>query len=318
MKIEFIDRDISMTPIKILEHLYYYRAQYGISVRQITGKPQDYWQKLPERLRKVRDDPTELNSIIAELETNAKRAEDRIMKMRSQVKGKWEEKEIVINFQLLSVLCALPAKLVAITFRNLVKRNDIPHRYRIVDLHIEGVKGEDSNFVEPDLLLLGDNHLLMVEMKTRGGKSSSRNYPPGQLLNYIRLVSECKNSDDKQLPTCFLHLILVPTTDRQWLEKHEKWVKGYDINTGLLSIDFDMCIKLGKRMSWNISRERICQLLKETPIYYRSWKQLSDAFNELAINEFDDEQNKEHWNRIGKELSKLAERAASHVRDKVS
>jgi hypothetical protein len=312
MKIQFINRDISKGPIKVLTHLYYYRAQYGISVKQITGQHQDYWRKLPTQLGEAKDNPKVLNSIIKELENIAEGSEERLKKMRSQVKGKWEEKEIVLNAQLLSVLCALPEKLLAMTFKNLVKRNDIPEKYRIVDLYIKGIKGEDTDFVEPDLLLLGNNHLSMVEIKTRGGENSSRSYPPKQLLNYIRLVSECQNSDDKQLPTCFLHLILVPTTDLHWLENNKEWVRNYDKNTGLLSIDFDMCIKLGKKSSWNISYERIYQLLKETPIYYFAWEHLVDAFKS-SINELDDKHYKEHWERIGTELSKLAKRTTKYI-----
>ena len=311
MEIKFDDSDISNCPIKVLRHLYYYRAQYGISVKQITGQHQDYWRELPIRLRKAQDNQKLLSSIIEELEDIAKGSEGRLSKIRSQVDGKWAEKEIVINAQLLSLLGALPENLLAMTFRTLVKRNDIPQKYRIVDIQIKGVKGEDKDFVEPDLLLLGDNHLAMVEIKTRGGENSSRSYPPRQLLNYIRLVSECQNSGDKKLPNCFLHLILAPTADLQWLENNEEWVTSYNENTGLLSIDYDTCIKLGKKRSWNISYERISQLLKDTPIYYCSWEQLVEALK-YSINEFNDEKNKEHWERIWKELSKLAKRSARY------
>ena len=67
MKIIFKKRPIHRAPIAVLQHLYYYTAQYGLSVRQFTGAHWTYWEKLPEHLRNAQNNPEELKSIIEEL-----------------------------------------------------------------------------------------------------------------------------------------------------------------------------------------------------------------------------------------------------------
>ena len=159
----------------MLQHLYYYTTQYGLSVKQFTGAHWTYWEKLPERLRKAQNNPKKLENIIEELEKLAVGSERRLEVRRSQLqKGKWAEKEIVLNAQLLSVLSALPNDFLSLGFMNLARTANLPNCLEIVDLHIEGEKGEDTDFVEPDLLLLGGNHLLMVEVKNAGW---SRQFP---------------------------------------------------------------------------------------------------------------------------------------------
>jgi len=311
VEISFVDRLISEGPLSVLRHLYYYTTQYGLSVKQFTGAHQNYWRELPARLQKAKDNPKSLKAIINELENLAEGYEERLRKRRAQIRGKWQEKEVVLNAQLLSVLAALPRRLLAIMFKNLTEAKNNPQEYRVVNLYIEGEKGEDTDFVEPDLLLLGEGQLLMVEVKTRGGPTSSRSYPPKQLLNYLRLIVECRDSNNKELPVRFLHLILVPTTELRWMENSKKWVKGYDVDKGLLSIDLDACLKLCKKVPKSVS-ERIQSLLAETPIYYRSWKQLAEAFG-FAVKEFNDERNQAHWERIGNELNALTRKAEKYA-----
>jgi len=209
MEINFEPRAIYQAPIAVLRHLYYYTTQYGLSVKQFTGAHWRYWEELPERLIKARGDTKKLNSIILELKKLASGSEERLKKRRAQIKeGKWAEKEIVLDAQLLSVLGALPGELLSLGLKHLMGDPKIPRSLQIVDLIIKGEQGEDTDFVEPDLLLLGENYLLMVEVKTRGGADSSRSYPAHQLLNYLRLVLECENSFDALLPSEFTHLIL--------------------------------------------------------------------------------------------------------------
>ena len=65
MRITFAERPIYQAPLSVLEHLYYYTIQYGLSVRQFTGAHWRYWEKLPKRLSKVQNDPEGLEEIIA-------------------------------------------------------------------------------------------------------------------------------------------------------------------------------------------------------------------------------------------------------------
>ena len=315
MEITFKERPISEAPLAVLKHLYYYTTQYGLSVKQFTGAHWDYWEKLPKRFRKAQKHPKEIESIIKELEDLAKGSKERLQKRREQIKGKkwggkWAEKEIILNAQLLSVLGAMPEELLAAGFRKIIGSKNLPSKLQIVDLIIKGEKGEDKDFVEPDLLLLGERHLLMVEVKTRGSEKSSRDYPPNQLLNYLQLVDKCGESKNDSLPKKFTHLILVPSSDPCWLENQREWVLELRDNQGRLKVDPDACIRLSKRKK-SYPYETLKNLINETPIYYRSWQELSDGF-ESAIHEYADPLNHKHWVKILDEVKELAIRAGQY------
>ena len=313
MKIRFDERKISKGPLLVLKHFYYYTAQYGLSVKQFTGAHQDYWRTLPNLLKDSETNPRKLKKVILELETLAEGHKERLRRRRLQFR-KWKEKEIIINAQLVSILAALPRTLLPIIFRRLTGVKTGPQEYRVVELEIEGEKGEDKDFVEPDLLLWSkeQKQLLMVEIKTRGGSTSSRSYPLQQLLNYMRLALECQNLNDDSLPNQFSHLILVPTTDKKWLEDHSKWaLKRHDTGGNRIYVDPDACIKFGNKYTRQHSKH-MCRLLTQIPIYYHSWQQLGKAFD-LAVVEFNDRSNRKHWERLGnelKDLSKVARRFA--------
>ena len=134
IKISFPERPIYKAPLEVLQHLYYYTVQYGLSVRQFTGAHQNYWEKLPERLREGQNNPYKLEGIIQELEQLADDADERLKKRRSQKDGKWAEKEIVLNAQLLSVLSAFPEKLISLGFNHLIGIEILPKHLRIVDV----------------------------------------------------------------------------------------------------------------------------------------------------------------------------------------
>ena len=307
MALEFVDRPIHQAPLDVLRHLYFYTTQYGLSVRQFTGQHQRYWEELPERLRRVASDPQSLEVLIHQLEALAAGAEVRRHRRRSQLYGgKWAEKEIVLNAQLLSVLAAMPRDLVACGFRSTINAPGLPSRLRIVELR------SDKDYVEPDLLLLGSGHLLMVEVKTRGGSTSTRKYPPRQLLNYLRLVDECQELQDPGLPDTFTHLILVPTPEPRWLAEHREWVITIsDASDGRLKFDLDACTRLGRgKSSYDFARLR--PYIDEVPIYYRTWEQLSRGFG-AAVDEFDDGRNLRHWQRVVREIETLANRAGRYA-----
>lgn len=311
MQIIFEERPIYQAPISVLEHLYYYTTQYGLSVKQFTGAHWSYWEKLPNLFREVQDDPDKLNSVISNLEQLASGSEERMRRRRSQlIEGKWQEKEIILNAQLLSVLAALPSELLALGFNNMIGIKSIYTQLKIVNLVMRGEKGEDINFVEPDLLLLGNRQLLMIEVKTRGGPRSSRKYPPYQLLNYLQLVRKCRDLGTVNLPEEFTHLILVPSTDPIWLENHREWVSESSDNEGRLRVIPDACIRLSKKKA-SYDYERLKDLINEIPIYYRSWQQMDGAFK-LAIELFDDKRNHMHWRSIGCEINMIAARAGRY------
>lgn len=309
--IQFHERPIYRAPLAVLEHLYYYTHQYGLSVRQFTGEHWKYWEKLPERLREAASSPAELDALITELEILAAGSHDRRRKRQAQIEGRWSEKEIVLNAQLLSVLAALPDELLAVGFGNLMAGEDLPQSVRIVDLEMQGEHGEHVDFVEPDLLLLGGHHLLMVEIKTRGSSRSSRDYPPHQLLNYLHLVATCRDFGDYSAPSHFAHVILVPSAEPRWLEKYSEWVLETNDERGQLKVDSDACINLSKRKD-SYDYDVLADLASEIPIYYRSWQQLYEAFD-AAIQQFDDPRNDQHWHKILGEIKALARKASRHI-----
>jgi len=277
-------------------------VQYGLSVKQFTGQNPKYWEKLPSRIKNAQGNSKELKKIIVELEQLAQGSDERRKKRRAQFK-RWPEKEIIINAQLVPILAALPETLLAETLKKLVKNNNAPNSCRIVDLYMQGEKGEHADFVEPDLLLRDNKYLIMVELKSRGGATSARSYPLKQLLNYIRLVAECQDSKSKDMPEKFIHIIIMPSSERKWLDEHASWVT--DIKQNMLYVNKDACIKLGNKYTKQ-NAQRIRKLLSKIPIYYCSWQQLGKAFDSAVI-EFDDRRNRNHWKKIGNELKDLSE-----------
>ncbi|MFC1481605.1 hypothetical protein ACFL6E_05110 [Candidatus Neomarinimicrobiota bacterium] len=304
-QIEFTPRPLMGSPLEVLEHLYYYTHQYGLSVSQFTGKHWKYWKGLPERLRIVQDSPHELESIIQELESLAEGSAKRLKKRQDQIKKeRWAEKEVILNAQLLTVLAALPHEMLATGFKKVTRGVGMPPNLEIVDLDIR------EDFLEPDLLLLGEGYLLMVEIKTRGNSSSVRKYPPNQLLNYLQLVVKCLDSEDTSLPQQFAHLIIVPSDNPKWLEQSKEWIIDTCDKNGRMQIDSSACIKLSKKKKY-YDYDVLNTLANKIPVYYRSWQQLAEGF-EQTLKEFEDEMNRQHWSRIVKEIRKISNTAGKY------
>ena len=55
--IELEERPIHRAPLAVLDHLYYYTVQYGLSVRQFTGQHWRYWEHVPSGLRETQNNP---------------------------------------------------------------------------------------------------------------------------------------------------------------------------------------------------------------------------------------------------------------------
>jgi hypothetical protein len=311
LQILFKDRQIYRAPLEVLQHLYYYTTQYGLSVAQFTGAHQDFWENLPKELRKAKRSEKDLEAIIEKLEGYSKGSQLRLIKRREQKDKRWAQKEIVLNAQLISVLAAFPNDLLSLGFRELTKEDNLPKTIKIVDLVLKKEDGKDAFvFVEPDILLLGEDHLLMIEIKTRGWSKSSRKYPPSQLLNYFRLIAECQDSPDYNLPKNFSHLILVPSIDKKWLEKNSEWVVTTRDDHGRLIVDPEKCIIAGSGKTL-YNHERVKNLLSEIPIYYRSWEELELSFK-TAISRYNDERNYNHWQRLCEELFFLSNTAGKY------
>ena len=64
LQISFKNRPISRAPLEVLQHLYYYTTQYGLSVAQFTGAHQNFWDNLPKELRKAKSSKNDLEIII--------------------------------------------------------------------------------------------------------------------------------------------------------------------------------------------------------------------------------------------------------------
>lgn len=312
MNIIFSKKHIYDAPLDILKHLYYYTVQYGLSVAQFTGKNPEYWRQLPYVLKEYIGDEKALVKIINELEKVSGRHNARLERRREQMKTGWAQKEIVLNAQLDSLLLSLPGSILAEVFQRIapIISKDIPDEYNVVRVEIKGNGGRNMDFVEPDLLLKGEKQLLMIELKTKGWAQSSRKYPPGQLLNYLRLVMEYERFGEEKINS-FAHLILVPTDDLVWLEDGSEWVRKYNKATGVLTVDYDTCFKLAGK-SKKVEKELrnfVTRQGKNIPIYYRSWEQMSIGFEQVIRQKRNDEYQS-HWENISKELKELAKRAS--------
>ncbi len=317
MKITFKRHAISSGPISVLNHLYYYTVHYGLSVKQFTGAHWKYWEKLPVLLKNALGNKKELSKIIKDLESHTAKSSERIQRRRKQRLQGWSEKETVINAQLNSLFAALPGRILSLLVKELTGERRLAREYNIVDLYIEkrGLSKSDYNFVEPDLLLLGNRHLVMIELKTCGGVSSSYKYPPRQLMNYLRLGYECLQSSEKEkLPNIFTHIILVPSQDSRWLKNYQSWViETRNKKDGRMRVKIDDCLKLS-RYNQKKYTDGIRKVAKKTPIYYCDWRELSLSLQK-AVDKYDDKKNKKHWEQITKEIDFLSKKASLHAQD---
>ena len=190
-------------------------------------------------------------------------------------------------------------------FGRLTSRPAIPSGLRLVELKM------NADFVEPDALLLGDDHLLMVEVKTRGLAPRGHSYPAQQLLNYARLALECDGLTDQHLPRRFTHLIIVPSREPTWLEKHSQWVVApEDPTDGRLRINAEAVVKLGREKTQERWGPRLVETLEHLPIYYRSWIDLVQAFS-AATGSLPENPYREHWERLGQGAARSSP-AAQH------
>jgi hypothetical protein len=312
MRLQFTNRGMRDGIIAVLHNIYYYTGRWGLSVASFTGARTEYWQELPQRLRAVQNQPEQLEALIAELEALAKGASDRTAKRQALVKQDgFQQKEVVVNEQLLMVLAAFPAHLLAEGLRRLTGHELIPTPARLVDRHL----GSGEQLIEPDFLVMADHHLLMGEMKIKAaGEISDTKYDPNQLCNYLSLAIKCRTEQSEGLPRQFSHLVLLPSIDHRWFVRGQEWV--LELQTGpdrQMKIDAAACFALAenkKKQRYVTSAAALSSLLADIPVYCRTFKELAQAFGEAASGY----PLEGHWIRLSGELEALASLAEAGVR----
>ncbi len=209
-------------------------------------------------------------------------------------------REATITTQLAGTLAAFPPAWLAGGFSNLLGRSQRFNDCRVVKYVIE------PNFLEPDLLILDNKHLLMVEGKTHNRGKESYQFPPKQVIRYALLPVYRQQLQDVDLPTEFSLLILAPGDWRDWLGQHSDWVTGVDeAGGGRVAINPAKCMEFGAN-NRRVARYRteVLSILGSISIYYRTWRQLADAFT-LLLDLHREDPYTHHWERLIGELNLL-------------
>lgn len=109
-------------------------------------------------------------------------------------------------------------------------------------------------------------------------------------------------------------MILVPSRAPDWLEKHPEWVTALEAPPdGRLRINAQAVVKLGRARTQAYWGPRLVSMLTQhLPIYYRSWAELVHVFS-VTVRNLPNDPHREHWARVGRELEKLARRAAQYA-----
>jgi hypothetical protein len=106
--------------------------------------------------------------------------------------------------------------------------------------------GTKDKFGQPDLLLVGDKELVMVEMKVRGNKSDQK-YSETQLLKYLTLANYA--FDYLGLYEVF-HLILVPAGGPTPFKHKDRWIQSIEETTGSIQFRLDGLEKAAEGTKW--------------------------------------------------------------------
>jgi hypothetical protein len=313
MGLNFKNREMGFAIISLLKNVYYYTGRWRLSVASFTGKNKDYWEKLPSLLRAAKGNPHRIDKIINELQKLANEAELREEKRRALVRQNlFQDMEVVMNEQLLIILSALPHDLLAKCFGELLTEKVFPGPARLVERDL----GTKEQLIEPDILIMANRHLLMVELKVKGVSSKAdTKYDANQLCNYFSLAVKCEKENDGSLPNNYSHLILVPSIDYRWFIKGEKWIT--ELQTGAdkhIAIDPQKCFEIAnkdKRQKYITNVDELNELLKRVPIYCRTFNDLAEAFGKAAYGY----PLGEHWLRIQKELEELASVASAGIKN---
>jgi len=209
-------------------------------------------------------------------------------------------RESVLTAQFASTLAAFPPEWLGKTMRRLLSSPTLGEAYRVVGYEIE------PNVLEPDVLLLGDRSLLMIEAKTAMRGRDSHKLPLKQILHYALLPILRRESHAINLPENFLLLLLLPGDWRGWLIHAQRWAQVDDV-TGLVTVDPDACISVADRKQrW--APEEISAAIASMPIFCRTWEQLGLAFQAILTRQEGDPYHA-HWSRLVAEIVALCARA---------
>ena len=120
----------------------------------------------------------------------------------------------------------------------------------------------DRQLGQPDLLLLGERDLVMVEMKVRGAASKAR-YDAPQLRKYLNLATYAFRHLAVER-VC--HLILTPRADPSPFFRASEWVERIDEATGEAVFRIDR-LAVAARNGWTdyLSRAWWCRFSRPFP-----------------------------------------------------
>jgi len=160
---------------------------------------------------------------------------------------RWLRVETLLNARL-CLACALagPERCAAL-FAPFLNQTLTTSRLYIARINgcIDG-RRTDGAFGQPDLLVVGDKELVMVEMKVRGNKSDHK-YGEKQLLKYLTLAAYAFDYFGLD-EVC--HLILVPKEGPTPFQHKNSWIQSIDLITGMVHLRLDGLMKAAEGTNW--------------------------------------------------------------------
>ncbi|MBI2374324.1 MAG: hypothetical protein HYV07_10055 [Deltaproteobacteria bacterium] len=313
MKVKFKNRRGSDACLSLLNNVYFYSGNWGMSVAAQTGMNQEYWAGLGGRLRSAKDDPEALEVIIGELSQAADGAEKRI-ENRREIRDRFARREVVVNEQLQAILGVLPDDLIAATFNGLAGEQVLSQPCRPMEREFVLEPGEKmEQLVEPDILVGGPDQLLMIELKIKPDDRASAKYDANQLLNYLSLARICIDNPGEGVPTKFSHLIFVGSRSATWITKGDDWVRNLGGAVDVrMSVDIDACFKTAntqKTQKYIRDASALAEMLQRVPVYYRAWPELPESFDRAL----ETQTNRAAWSHTLADVRGLAETASKGV-----
>jgi len=214
---------------------------------------------------------------------------DRLLKMTGAAEGKptksvrerWLRIETTLNARL-ALACALAgSRHVASIFAPV-----LPWRLSATDLfpcRIRGwleAKRYDHEFGQPDLLLVSDRQLVMVEMKVRGNKGAVQKYDASQFVKYANLAiyaHEHLGLED------ICHVILTPRGGQSPFLRPDLWIQETDAGSGRMTINLDGLEEAVRKTGWYDrlsdpeARSKYADLFRGMPVMLKHYDQLGRA-----------------------------------------
>lgn len=143
-----------------------------------------------------------------------------------------------------------------------------------------GGQRTDRSFGQPDLLLISEAQLIMVEMKVRGKATAAAQYDAGQLIKYVNLAQYAREHLGM---TDIAHLILAPTTGRETFYHQSDWVERIDPASGAVDFRLDGLPDGARPGCWRDylsdpkNRRLVGTRLAAVPVRLRSYRQIAEC-----------------------------------------